>query len=124
MLKPSSAILVLTLIAAALSARAGSQSGLPVEQAVVHGASSFHVSRPGDKGCTVELEDTGSVATGHCAMLYPELAGIAGWVETGSGAIRLIDAQGARVIVFAASDGPAFEAVEPRNSLLRLEPAI
>ncbi len=55
-----------------------------------------------------------------CLNVYPALARAKSWQERSDGSLALTASDGAPVVVFAVSDGLAFESIEPANPLITL----
>lgn len=55
-----------------------------------------------------------------CAEVMPELADAVLWREDRDGSISLVDETGKLVIAFVNADGPALEALEPRDAMVSL----
>jgi hypothetical protein len=55
-----------------------------------------------------------------CAGLYPGLSRAVAWHDGADGTVSLLDAGGKALVVFAVSDGFAYESIEPAAPLLQL----
>ena len=59
--------------------------------------------------------------TEACVAVLPTLETAVLWREGRDGSVSLVDETGKLVVAFAVADGPALEAIEPRNAMLSLK---
>jgi hypothetical protein len=98
------------------------------DAAVAPGAADvFRLAMTGSDGvCRVERRQAsagGDAMLGlepTCAGLYPDLSEAVAWHDGEDGTVSLLDAAGKALVVFAVSDGFAYESIMPAAPMLQL----
>lgn len=109
----------------------GTSDGASISQAVTRSdTTSYDLQLIGGSDvCRIEKREGRDAALANlklepgCLTIYPALSRAKSWQELGDGSLALAASNGEPVVVFAVSDGLAFESIEPASPLITLTSA-